>query len=61
MTLLIEHYEQEIPQVEREIKRRKDKAAGCDCQAPNVESGAALVSEECPIHAPKFIVASTVF
>jgi hypothetical protein len=26
------------------------RIAGCDCQAPKVESGAALVSERCPIH-----------
>ena len=33
--------------------------AVCDCQAPIVESGAALVSESCPIHAPQFLVCET--
>lgn len=28
----------------------KRLAALCDCQAPDVKSGAALVSEACPIH-----------
>lgn len=27
----------------------------CDCQAPIVESGAAGVSEDCPIHAPPLV------
>jgi hypothetical protein len=35
--------------------------AACDCQAPVVKSGAAGVSEDCPIHAPKTVTVSTVF
>lgn len=35
------------------------RLAGCDCQAPEVKTGAAGVSESCPIHAPKFIVSET--
>jgi len=30
--------------------RQHEKAAGCDCQCPEPESGAKLVSNECPIH-----------
>jgi len=40
-----------------ELRRRR---LICDCQAPVVESGAAGVSEDCPIHAGSFVVCSTV-
>ena len=40
---------------------RYEQDRACDCQAPVVKSGAALVSEDCPIHAPKFVISSTVF
>ena len=31
----------------------------CDCECPEPKSGAALVSESCPIHAPEFVVSET--
>jgi hypothetical protein len=35
--------------------------AVCDCQCPEPASGVAGISEDCPIHSPKFHVVTTVF
>lgn len=34
----------------RECRARRLEEAGCDCQCPEPESGAALVSQSCPVH-----------